>query len=92
MGRKFKITYVRIKNKSGKSRQVHLRRAFSRKTNPLRRYTIKNEELIGYGGLVHINWINKSAEISFLMNTKLESKYFSTHWKMFLKLIKEIFN
>jgi len=46
MGRKFKITYVRIKNKSGKSRQVPLRRAFSRKTNPLRRYTIKNEELI----------------------------------------------
>jgi len=46
MGRKFKITYVRIKNKSGKSRQVPLRRAISRKTNPLRRYSLVNEKVL----------------------------------------------
>lgn len=51
---------------------------------------LHNGLCVGYGGLVHINWINKSAEISFLMNTKLESKYFSTHWKMFLKLIEQL--
>ncbi len=45
---------------------------------------------IGYGGLVHINWIDKNAEISFVMNTKLEKKYFSMHWKIFLKLIEEV--
>lgn len=45
---------------------------------------------IGYGGLVHINWIDKNAEISFIMNTKLEKDYFSTHWKIFLKLIEQV--
>ena len=28
---------------------------------------------IGYGGLVHINWIDKNAEISFIMDTELEA-------------------
>ena len=46
MGRKFKIGYVRIKNKSGKSRQVPLRRSTARKTNPLRRYTLLLDKLI----------------------------------------------
>ena len=45
---------------------------------------------IGYGGLVHINWIDKNAEISFVMNTKLEKKNFSTNWKIFLKLIEQV--
>ena len=46
MGRKFKISYVRIKNKSGKSRQVRLRKAENRKTNPLRRYSLIEDKLI----------------------------------------------
>ena len=29
---------------------------------------LKNQKCIGYGGLVHINWTDKNAEISFLMN------------------------
>lgn len=45
---------------------------------------------IGYGGLVHINWTDKNAEISFIMNTELEEKYFSKHWNFFLKLIEEV--
>ncbi len=45
---------------------------------------------IGYGGLVHINWIDKNAEISFIMNTKLEKEYFSLHWEIFLKLIEQV--
>lgn len=46
MGRKFKIGYVRIKNNYGKSRQVPLRRALSRKVTPLRRYLLKDDALV----------------------------------------------
>ena len=45
---------------------------------------------IGYGGLVHIDWIKKSAEISFLINTSLEQKYFETYWKQYLELIEKV--
>ena len=45
---------------------------------------------IGYGGLVHINWIDKNAEISFIMNTEQERDYFSKHWTSFLGLIEEV--
>ena len=31
----------------------------------------ENDVFIGYGGLVHINWIDKNAEISFVMKTAL---------------------
>ena len=51
---------------------------------------LKNNECIGYGGLVHINWIDKHAEISFLMNTELEKKEFHFHWKTFLELIENL--
>jgi RimJ/RimL family protein N-acetyltransferase len=45
---------------------------------------------IGYGGLVHINWIDKNAEISFIMDTELEKFSFSTNWKVYLELIEKI--
>lgn len=48
------------------------------------------EQCIGYGGLVHINWIDKHAEISFLMNTELEAIEFDIHWATFLQLIQEV--
>lgn len=51
---------------------------------------LKDKICIGYGGLVHINWIDKNAEISFIMNTKLEKENFSTYWKIFLKLIEQV--
>jgi len=51
---------------------------------------LKNEECIGYGGLVHINWIDKNAEISFIMNTILEKDFFEFHWKNYLLLLQEI--
>lgn len=43
---------------------------------------------IGYGGLVHINWNDKVAEISFIMDTCLELKNFEDHWTVFLQLIQ----
>ena len=51
---------------------------------------LENNVCIGYGGLVHINWIDKNAEISFIMNTALEKKYFSKHWSLFLGLIEQV--
>lgn len=51
---------------------------------------LKDEKCIGYGGLVHINWIDKNAEISFIMDTKLESEYFTEHWSVFLRLLEEV--
>lgn len=51
---------------------------------------LENGKCIGYGGLVHINWIDKNAEISFIMNTDLEHEYFHKHWKIFLSLIEEL--
>ena len=49
---------------------------------------LKNGELVGYGGLVHINWIDRNAEISFVLNTDLEKKQFEYHWLNYLKLIE----
>lgn len=50
---------------------------------------LKNNECIGYGGLVHINWKDMNAEISFIMNTRLEGEGFEYYWSVFLKLIEE---
>lgn len=51
---------------------------------------LENGKCIGYGGLVHINWLDKNAEISFIINTELEEKYFHKHWNFFLSLIEEL--
>ncbi|MFN4762605.1 GNAT family N-acetyltransferase [Gillisia sp. Q332] len=51
---------------------------------------LQNDVCIGYGGLVHINWTDKNAEVSFIMNTELEQDYFSKHWTFFLQLIEQI--
>ncbi|MDZ7846859.1 MAG: GNAT family N-acetyltransferase [Owenweeksia sp.] len=37
---------------------------------------LKDDECIGYGGLVHINWIDKHGEISFVMNTELQRDFY----------------
>lgn len=44
-------------------------------------------ELVGYGGLVHINWLDKHAEISFLVKTELQEKYFAEFWHAYLKML-----
>jgi RimJ/RimL family protein N-acetyltransferase len=51
---------------------------------------LKGDKCIGYGGLVHINWIDKNAEISFIMDTSLEKDYFEFYWKAFLRLIEQV--
>lgn len=49
---------------------------------------LKSGKCIGYGGLVHINWTDKNAEISFILATELEKESFQSHWVTFLKLIE----
>lgn len=51
---------------------------------------LENDVCIGYGGLVHINWIDKNAEISFVMNTTLEVDDFQSNWINYLKLIEKV--
>lgn len=51
---------------------------------------LENNKCIGYGGLVHINWIDRNAEISFIMDTKLEKKHFYDYWTIFLGLIENL--
>ncbi|MFN5443971.1 MAG: GNAT family N-acetyltransferase, partial [Crocinitomicaceae bacterium] len=53
------------------------------KPNQLLFSFLKNDVCIGYGGLVHINWIDKNAEISFIMNTELEEDYFEKNWSIY---------
>src|SRR5690606_25383591 len=51
---------------------------------------LENGKLIGYGGLVHINWIDKNAEISFIMDTSLETNRFNDIWVNYLSLLDKI--
>lgn len=51
---------------------------------------LENNICIGYGGLVHINWIDKNAEISFIMDTKLEENNFALIWSNYLSLIEQM--
>lgn len=51
---------------------------------------LENGKCIAYGGLVHINWIDKNAEISFVLNTELEKNKFEYHWLNYLKLIEQV--
>lgn len=51
---------------------------------------LEGETCIGYGGLVHINWTDQHAEVSFIMNTSLEEDYFEFHWMNWLHLIEQV--
>ena len=51
---------------------------------------LENGICIGYGGLVHINWIDQNAEISFIMNTVLEKNRFHEIWTAYLNLIEKV--
>jgi RimJ/RimL family protein N-acetyltransferase len=51
---------------------------------------LENGILIGYGGLVHIEWIDQHAEVSFVMNTVLEKNRFQEIWVAYLGLIEQV--
>ena len=51
---------------------------------------LKENICVGYGGLVHINWVDRNAEISFIIDTKLEKDFFSHYLTIFLELIERV--
>ena len=53
---------------------------------------IKEDTCIGYGGLVNINWHDKHAELSFLLDTNLKknSSDYQNYFSIFIELIKKI--
>lgn len=51
---------------------------------------LEEDKCIGYGGLVHINWSDKNAEISFIMDTALEKDFFIFHWRTYLGQIEKV--
>ena len=61
-----------------------------KKPNQLLFSYLKDGVCIGYGGLVHINWKEKIAEVSFIMNTDLEEKEFDSNWSNYLTILKQI--
>ena len=55
----------------------------------LLRFTLENE-LIGYGGLVHLNWEDKRAEVSFLLESERtkDLALYERECKVFMNLLK----
>jgi len=53
---------------------------------------LKDEELIGYGGLVYIDWLDQRAEVSFLVDTvrALDSSIYQKDFETYLNLIKQV--
>lgn len=51
---------------------------------------LQANDCIGYGGLVHINWIDRNAEVSFIMDTQLEESSFSKNWSSFLICLEQL--
>ncbi|WP_149276970.1 GNAT family N-acetyltransferase [Pareuzebyella sediminis] len=51
---------------------------------------LEGDTCIGYGGLVHINWTDQNAEISFITNTMIDKKRYAFQMSTFLTLIAEV--
>jgi RimJ/RimL family protein N-acetyltransferase len=53
---------------------------------------LEDGELIGYGGLVHINWSSKNAEVSFITNTTRSRNVslFVQDWINYLRILKSL--
>lgn len=53
---------------------------------------LQNGSLIGYGGIVHIDWTKKQGEVSFLVNTQRtrNAEVYQADFTHFLFLIKKV--
>jgi len=49
-----------------------------------------HQEFVGYGGLVHIDWEDKRAEVSFVMKTSQQEFHFEHYWTTFAKLLSSV--
>ncbi len=60
------------------------------KPNQLLFSYMQGDQCIGYGGLVHMNWVDKNAEISFITDTALGKAKYGDHLSTFLGLIEQV--
>ncbi len=53
---------------------------------------LENDRLIGYGGLVHIDWESGNGEISFITATERNKNpdQFKNDWKHYLEILKKV--
>ena len=51
---------------------------------------LEGDTCIGYGGLVHINWIDQNAEISFITNTSINKEKYAFHMSTFMSLLDKV--
>lgn len=51
---------------------------------------LDGDACVGYGGLVHINWLDNNAEISFVIDTAKEEDNFIKYWEIYLNLLKRV--
>src|ERR1700752_1121483 len=53
---------------------------------------LEDDVLIGYGGLVHIDWESKNAEVSFITETKrnMDKQQFINDWGNYLQILKPL--
>ncbi|WP_179021408.1 GNAT family N-acetyltransferase [Winogradskyella forsetii] len=51
---------------------------------------LENDVCIGYGGLVHMNWVDQHAEISFVTKTSIVEQEYESNMSTFLSLIEEV--
>jgi len=51
---------------------------------------LKEEKCIGYGGLVHIDWKQRKAEVSFLIDTEIEKTQFKKLWLLYIGMIEKV--
>ena len=51
---------------------------------------LENGVCVGYGGLVHINWVDRNAEVSFVIDTALEINRFIELWVNYLEILKKV--
>jgi RimJ/RimL family protein N-acetyltransferase len=91
------IKYLRQNKKISKNNQIKYFKNYVKKQTNLKKpkdiifLFKKNSLLVGYGGLVHISWENKNAELSFLLNPKITNKkiykiYFTKYINLVLNL------
>lgn len=91
------IKFLRQKEKLTKPDQVQyfdtvIRKLYEVKQPDQLLYNFYHEQsLIGYGGLVHIDWQNRNAEISFILDTRLNNvESYLEKFPVFLRLIENV--
>ena len=79
------------KNKQKKYFEEHVWNDMGTKPKNILLAIYRDQLLIGYGGLVHISWVDKRAELSFIIDKKISNFEKEKIQLCFIKQIKKIF-